>query len=159
MSATSPVHFSAELRPHRSLNRRGLVLVMSLVLGINLVVGIAFGLVGAWPVAGFCGLDVVLIGLAFHFSYRAARDREHLLLSDAALVVRRITAGRVAEWQFHPYWVRLRHDDEALEAPNSLTLSSHGTTLAIGRFLSPPERRSLALDLNVALSRHRSAPG
>ena len=83
----------------------------------------------------------------------------NLALSDAALVVRRITGSRTAEWRFQPYWVRLGHADETLEAPNSLTLSSHGTTLAIGRFLSPPERRSLARELDVALSRHRSAPG
>jgi len=159
MSAADTLRFSAELRPHRSLDRRGLVLVMGLLGGLNLLVGLSFAVLGAWPVTGFCGLDMALLGLAFYFSCRAARDREVLVLTDDLLVVRRTIGGRTAEWRFQPYWVRLRQDDETLEAPHSLTLSSHGATLAIGRFLSPVERCNLARDLDAALARHRAAPG
>ena len=47
------------------------------VLGVMwLGTGLFFLSIGAWPVFGFLGLDVLLIYLAFRWNYRAARARE-----------------------------------------------------------------------------------
>ena len=66
-----PTLFSAVLTPHRSLSATGFVIVMALVGGVSFAAGIAFLLMGAWPVFGFFGLDVLLIYLAFRANYRA----------------------------------------------------------------------------------------
>jgi uncharacterized membrane protein len=154
--STAP-YFDVVLQPHRSLNRRGLAWILGLVGAVSLVVSIGFAAIGAWPVSGFFGLDVLLLCLAFRWSFASARDRECLRLTDDALIVRRETRGRAREWRFNPYWVRLLHET-GHDGSDTLTLRSHGATLAIARFLSPPQRRDLAVALDAALRRHRAAP-
>ena len=39
--------------------------------GLSFVSGMIFVLLGAWPVFGFFGLDVLLVYLAFRANYRA----------------------------------------------------------------------------------------
>ncbi|MFN0042370.1 MAG: DUF2244 domain-containing protein, partial [Alphaproteobacteria bacterium] len=56
--------FNETLRPHRSLGRTGFMMVMGLLVFWSFVAGIVFTAVGAWPVVGFIGLDVVLVYLA-----------------------------------------------------------------------------------------------
>ncbi|MGH7029376.1 MAG: DUF2244 domain-containing protein, partial [Stellaceae bacterium] len=53
--------FERVLLPYRSLQPHGFYLLM-LILGLfNLGIGIGFLAIGAWPVFGFCGLDVALV--------------------------------------------------------------------------------------------------
>ena len=63
--ATEPTLFSAVLTPHRSLGAVGFVVLMSLLSALSFAAGIMFYLIGAWPVVGFLGLDVLLVYLAF----------------------------------------------------------------------------------------------
>ena len=57
--------FSAVLTPHRSLSATGFLILMMLVGGVSFAAGIVFLMMGAWPVFGFFGLDVLLLYLAF----------------------------------------------------------------------------------------------
>src|ERR1700759_5041937 len=110
-----PVLFSARLTPHRSLNRTGFVLVMTFLSGISFAAGIAFLLMGAWPVFGFLGLDVLAIYIAFRINFRRARASEEISVTPSTLRLRRIShRGHVVEWTFNPLWVRLDQevDDE-----------------------------------------------
>src|SRR5262245_14436356 len=84
--------FAAVLKPHRSLAVRGLLLVMIALAAMSLGVGTLFWTLGAWPVPGFLGLDVVLLYVAFRLSYRQARAAEEIQLSRSVLTVRRIAA-------------------------------------------------------------------
>src|ERR1700745_771026 len=59
--AQEPAIFSAVLTPHRSLSRKGFLALMLVAGGASLAMGTTFLLVGAWPVFGFCGLDVLLL--------------------------------------------------------------------------------------------------
>ena len=61
--------WQATLTPHRSLSRQGFLVVMTLVVAVNLVVGALFMAIGAWPVAGFAGLDVLIIWWAFRANF------------------------------------------------------------------------------------------
>ena len=67
-----PTLFSAIVTPHRSLGSLGFLILMVAVGGISFAAGIAFLMMGAWPVFGFFGLDVFLVYLAFRANYRAA---------------------------------------------------------------------------------------
>lgn len=151
------LYFDAVLQPYRSLSPSGFWLLMAVVCGASLSAGTGFLVIGAWPVCGFLGLEVVLIYLAFRLSYRGARLTETLQLSDRELVVRRTPPdGAVGEWRFQPYWLRVALD-EPPRRDSRLTLSSHGRRLAIGSFLAPEERRQLARALRAALARQRAA--
>src|ERR1700760_2075190 len=108
---TSPEIFSALLTPHRSLNRTGFLVLMTFFGAISFAAGIAFLLMGAWPVFGFFGLDVLLIYWAFRINYRAARAYEEVMVTHSELLVRKVShRGKTAEWSFNPLWVRLDRD-------------------------------------------------
>ena len=157
-AAAEAVAFDATLTPHRSLGPLGFALLMGFFAGLSLAIGIGFVMIGAWPVMGFFGLDVVLVWLAFRLSYRSGRLREHLRLSEGLLTVRRILpSGRVREWRFQPYWLRVEMDDPPRH-DSRLTLSSHGRRLTIGDFLPAPERLEVARALRTALRRLRCFP-
>lgn len=152
---SGPLHFNAVVRPHRSLSARGFLIVMLGVAATNFVAGIAFLLRGAWPVLGFCCLDVVLVYWAFRANYRAARAYETVQLSDGELRVRRIDAkGREKIFTFQPYWVRLDLVEQPDESTN-LYLRSHGRSLELAHVLSPAERLDFAQALRAALGKVR----
>lgn len=149
-----PVLFDALLLPHRSLGNRGFVLVMGIVAAFSFGVGgITFAL-GAWPVVGFLGLDLALVYLAFRVSFRSARAKETVRLTDRMLVIERVdAAGRVRRRvELPPYWLKVDCPEE--EGP--LRLISRGRAVTLGAFLAPSQRDQLAADLSAALHRLRN---
>jgi uncharacterized membrane protein len=150
----SPVFFDAVLHPHRSLPPRGFLVLMLLLGAVSFAAGVSFVLIGAWPVFGYFGLDVLLIYLAFRASYRSARLHECVRLTEDALTVERVSQyGERRRWQFQPFWLRVVLEEH--EETNRLVLASHGRELVVGGFLAPQERRSLAAALKDALTRWR----
>ena len=150
--------FDATLTPHRSLGRLGFYLLMGFFACACLAIGVGFFMIGAWPVVGFLGLDVALLWLAFKLSYRSGLLREHLRLSERLLTVRRILpSGRVREWRFQSYWLRVEMDDPPRH-DSQMTLASHGRRLTVGAFLNVTERLDLARALIAALDRLRRLP-
>lgn len=122
-------------------------------------VGLLFLLLGAWPVIGFCGFELLLLYIAFRVSFRDARASERIRLSDAGLEISRLTPdGAVTRtWRFPPNWLRVTMD-EPPRHDSKLLLSSHGRNLVIGRFLTADERVELAGALRAALDRWRCKP-
>lgn len=154
-----PTLFSAILTPHRSLNATGFILVMTLVGGVSFVAGIAFLLMGAWPVFGFFGLDVLLIYLAFRANYRAATAFEQVSVTATELSVRKVShRGQVSEWTLNPIWVRLERDVHEEFGVERLFLVSRGRKLPIASFLGPDEKESFAAALAAAISEAKRGP-
>lgn len=150
-----PLLFDAVLYPHRSLSPRGFWILMALVSAVSFAAGIAFFLVGAWPVFGFFGLDVLLIFLAFRLSYRAARMMERVKLSADSLQIERVSPyGQVRRWSFQPYWVRVGLEDPP-QAGSVVTIASHGRSVGVGSFLVPGEKAEFASALRAALQSAR----
>jgi uncharacterized membrane protein len=150
--AAEPELFSALLTPHRSLNRTGFILVMGFLSAVSFVAGVAFLMMGAWPVFGFFGLDVLAIYWAFKVNFRSARAREEISVTPTELRVRRIShRGHVVEWVLNPLWVRLDQQVHEEYGVERLYLVSSGRHVSIGRFLGPDEKASFAKALNAAL--------
>ena len=151
------VFFERVLLPYRSLPPRGFHLLM-LGLGLlSLGAGIGFVSIGAWPVCGFFGLDILLVYLAFRLSYRSARQREVLRLAGDDFTVERVDIyGGRRTWRFQPFWLRIVLEERA-DQSNRLLLASHGRSFPVGDFLGPPVRRELAHSLIAALQRWRAA--
>ncbi len=147
--------FDAVLHPHRSLGPRGFMILMLALAGASFVTGVVFVAMGAWPVFGFFGLDVVLLWWAFRANFRSANQFERVRLTDRRLTVERAAGGRVRSWEFEPAWARIDLD-EAREEDAELAIASHGRRLVFGRFLSPAERVDLAHALRRALAERRA---
>lgn len=153
---SAALYFDAWLRPHRSLTRRGLALVLAIAAVPSFGLGVVFLSLGAWPVTGFLGLDVALLYLAFRLNNRAARESERVRLSETELTVdRHAVDGKAEHWSFQPNWLRVDVDDPP-RPDSKLLLSTHGRSLAIGQFLPPAERVEVADALRLALRRWRA---
>lgn len=155
--SVEPPFFERVLAPHRSLPPHGFHVLM-LVLGlVSLAVGIGFVMIGAWPVIGFFGLDVLLVYIAFRLSYRSARQRETLRLAADTFTVERVDIyGGRRTWRFQPFWLRVILEERPDES-NRLLVASHGRSLVIADFLGAPMRRELAATIREALARWRAA--
>lgn len=154
-----PTIFSATLTPHRSLGRVGFVLLMSLFGGVSFVTGIVFLLMGAWPVFGFFGLDVLLLYWAFRLNYRHADAYEEVTVTPSVLKVRKVShRGRVREWVLNPLWVRLDKVELEEFGIDRLFLVSRGKQLAIASFLGPDAKADFAKELASALGEARRGP-
>ena len=156
---TEPELFSALLTPHRSLNRTGFLVVMAFVTFVSFAAGLAFLLMGAWPVFAVFGLDALAIYWAFRVNFRRARAREEILVTPSELRVRRIShRGHVVEFVLNPLWVRLDQISHAEYGIEKLYLTSRGRSVSIGSFLGPDEKASFAKALNAALQAARRGP-
>ncbi|SER50386.1 Uncharacterized membrane protein [Faunimonas pinastri] len=150
------VIFAATLTAHRSLGRRGFVVLMGVIAAIWFGTGLVFWRIGAWPVFGFCGLDVLAIYLAFRINYRQARAYEEIEVSRAALVIRKVAAnGRVREFRFNPLWVRLRIVEDKEEGVTAIRVLARGEGVPVGGFLNPDDRTSFAGAFGAALAEAR----
>src|ERR1700687_4937833 len=88
-ASAGPTLFSALLTPHRSLNRTGFLVLMAVLSLISFAAGVVFLLMGAWPVFGFFGLDVLAIYWAFRINFRRARATEEIRVTPSELRLRR----------------------------------------------------------------------
>ena len=154
-----PTIFSATLTPHRSLGRVGFLILMLLFGAVSFVTGMLFLVLGAWPVFGFFGLDVLLLYWAFRLNYRHANAYEQVTVTSSILRVRKVShLGRVREWVLNPLWVRLDKVEIEEFGIDRLFLVSRGKKLAIATFLGPNEKASLAKELGRALSEAKRGP-
>ena len=154
-----PAIFSAIITPHRSLNRVGFIVLMSLVCLVSFIGGIVFLLAGAWPVFGFFGLDVVLLYWAFKLNYARAAAYEEVTVTAGELKLRKVShRGQVCEWTLNPLWTRLDREAHADFGLLRLFLVSRGERLTVANFLAPNERESFAEALSAALSEAKRGP-
>jgi uncharacterized membrane protein len=157
--SADPKIFAATITPHRSLGPTGFLILMSCLGVLSFISGVIFVSLGAWPVFGFFGLDVLLVYLAFRTNYRSARAYEEVTVTASELTVRKINhRGGVRQWTLNPLWVRLErivHEEFGIER---LFLVSHGRRLTIAGCLSPDEKASFATALTSALGEARRGP-
>jgi uncharacterized membrane protein len=147
-----PTLFSARVTPHRSLNRTGFLVLMTFVGAVSFVAGIAFCMMGAWPVLGFFGLDLLVIYWAFRINFRSAEATEDIVLTPTELRVRRVShRGQVMEWTLNPLWVQLEQTGDPEFGIERLYLVSRGRRVSVGYFLGPDEKASFYKALLAAL--------
>jgi uncharacterized membrane protein len=157
--ADEPTLFSAILTPHRSLTASGFLIVMIAIGGLSFAAGVTFLLLGAWPVFGFFGLDVLLVYLAFRTNYRTAAAFEEVSVTTSELKVRKVThRGKVTEWTLNPVWVQLARETHEEFGIQRLFLVSRGRRFPIATFLSPGEKATFASALGAAINTAKRGP-
>jgi uncharacterized membrane protein len=148
-----PTLFAARIAPHRSLSRGGFIAVMAILAAVSFTAGFAFLMIGAWPVFGFFGIDVLIAYLAFRSNFRAARAFEDIHVTPSRLRVLQVSPRGVArENESNPRWVRMETTRDEDYGMTRLALISRGVPLVIGSFLAPLQREELALGLGAALA-------
>jgi uncharacterized membrane protein len=154
-----PKLFSALLTPHQSLNRTGFLVLMGFLSAVSFVAGLAFLLMGAWPVLGFFGLDILVIYWALRVNFRRAKATEEITMTPSELRVRRVShRGHVVEWVLNPLWVQLDRKTHAEFGIEKLYLVSRGRRVSIANFLGADEKASFAKALTDALQAAKRGP-
>jgi uncharacterized membrane protein len=151
-SSGDAIYMDAVLRPNRSLSQRGFQIVMLALAAMSLSASLAFLAIGAWPVIGFLGLDVLLVYLAFKVSFKAgARECETVKVSASQIAISKTCPkGRVGWWRVPPSFARVvieeLNEDEA-----KVVLTAGGGELPLANCLSSDERRAFGAALKAAL--------
>ncbi len=157
-TTASPFLFDAVLYPYRSLAPRAFMVLFAAFGLASFATGLIFASMGAWPVLGFFGVDVLLFYFAFRINYRSARLCEVVRVTRQQLTVRRVQPdGRQKVWSFEPAWARVKlHRPE--EHDCRLEIASGRWSLTLGKFLPPEERVEFAETLRNALREARTFP-
>jgi uncharacterized membrane protein len=133
-------------------------MVIGFIAFVSFAAGIAFYTIGAWPVLGFYGLDVLAIYVAFKLNYRSGKAYEMVELSPELLKITQVQpSGRSRSFDFNPYWVKVLVN-EWPDGSANLKLALHGDEFEFARFLNADEKKDFAQALRNALSLARSAP-
>lgn len=149
--------FTAVLTPHRSLGPNGFLILMICLGAVSFVAGVLFLMIGAWPVFGFFGLDVLLIYVAFRLNYASARTYEEVSISRTEIIIRKVGPGKRREqFVFNPFWVRLSVTKLADEGVTNISLLNRDQKVELGSFLNPDDRTSFATAITRALSASKS---
>ncbi len=149
------VYFDAILTPNRSLSERGFTIVMSIVGVVSFLTGMAFLSMGAIPVIGFFGLDALAIWFAFRWSFRKQREETRIRITASSLDMLHRKANGAEKSVSVPSGFARVELAEPLSSDSWLRVEHGRTGWVIGRFLTVPERKSLANAMKTALHRAR----
>ncbi len=126
---------------------------MTLCCLATIVASAPFVVLGAWPVAGIFGIDLLALYVALRINLRAGRSFEEIVLTPIELLFRRVGhQGETREWRLNPLWTRLDRQVDEEFGLLRLDLVSRGERIVIAGALSPPERESFADALSKALA-------
>ncbi|MCF8507989.1 MAG: hypothetical protein RIR41_234 [Pseudomonadota bacterium] len=146
------VYLDAVLEPPRSLTTRGLNRVMLILGAFSAVFSLGFLLVGAWPVVGFLGAEILVLWLVFQWSFRAQTARTYVRVTADEVDVRKVDGwGRERRASMASHFARVEFDRTAT-GPNALRLATSRTAYPLGEFLTPRERETFARRLMQAIS-------
>ncbi len=148
--------FEAVIVPHRSLTRRGRRILLGAIAAMCSINATVFICIGAWPVGGFTGIELLLAAVMLSINARAARASEMLMLSPSGLrIVRTDQNGGRTERTLSPAWLQVELRERAGRTP-ALLLLSHGRCEEVARALGETEKRDLAGAIAEALDRWRN---
>jgi uncharacterized membrane protein len=155
--AQGVVYMDAELRPNRSLSANGFKIVMLSMAAVSFVAGLGFISMGAWPVIGFFGLDVLLVYLAFKVNFKSGeRERETIRVTASEVAISRTCyRGHEGWWHVNPAFARV-DVDQLNDYEAIVRLTAGGTSVPLATCLSPSERLAFADALKLALNRARN---
>lgn len=155
-AGTDRLMFEAVVKPHRSMSRRGMLIVIGCMLTGALIVTSMMFLLGAWPVIGFNGADMILAVFLLWLNMRAARECETITLSETRLAVSRMDVhGRITGFSMQPYWLNVVLEERAGTVPK-LILAARGRSYEVAKQLGEEQKRDLAAALTRALHRWRN---
>jgi uncharacterized membrane protein len=147
--------FEALITPHRSLSRRGLRIIIAATCTVSFSVSLLFWWLGAWPIAGFNGGEVLLALVLLRAHARSAKASEFLVLTESELRIQRTDSrGQRTEERLASAWIGVSLEERKGRTPG-LYLAAHGKRLEIASALGEPEKRDLAGALTEALHRWR----
>lgn len=158
-SQINGILLEAYLSPSVAIKFSAVRWILSLFGCVCVLVGVTFVLIGAQPVLGFMGIEIILLPAVYRFCVRNSRMAEQIILSGRSLLFRRIDRyGNVSITNLEPLWLRVKIG-RAKGIFRHIILASKGKTYNVGVFLTPEEKVVLLNTLQRALGKLRTEPG
>ena len=143
-------YLDIKIYPSQSLGKTGFRVLMLVFMLPAFLIGIYFSFRGAWPVAGFLGLELLLIYLAFKISFISNKVFEHITLDEKILKICYHKQNKVVRTiNLEPTWLKVQINNNP--RPDRLALTSHGKVNIIGKYLSKEERAIVAEKIKNSL--------
>ena len=141
--------YSITVRPNNSITGKGRTIVVGILAFMSFAVAIAFGLIGAWMVLPFAGLELIAVAYAFYYVHCHANDFESISIEGDAFKVVKSSYRQQKEFSFNRYWVKVI--TKILPCGDELLfISAHGKELEFGgRFMNNEQRVVLAKQLKL----------
>ncbi|SIT36994.1 conserved hypothetical protein [Paraburkholderia ribeironis] len=150
LADSDPVLKDWTMKRNCSLSPRQFVcLYVSLAL-FPLAIAFMLGLIGAWLVLPFTGIELLAVGIAFAVYARHAVDYERIRLFPNRLVIEQVSAEQHTQFEFNPRWVRI---EPGATPRDQIKLVSRGQTIMIGQHLAQYQRAQFAGELRMWLAR------
>lgn len=129
---------------NQSLTTRGLYILMFFITIPASYIGISFYVLGAWPVLGFMGFEILLIYIAFKILFYKNKFYEHIILDSEKLNILFKKKNKIIKKiELEPTWVQVKIE-KIYENEDTLIVSSHGKKTILANYLIPEERLKLA---------------
>ena len=129
---------------NQSLTTRGLYILMFFITIPASYIGISFYVLGAWPVLGFMGFEILLIYIAFKILFYKNKFYEHIILDNEKLNILFKKKNKIIKKiELEPTWVQVKIE-KIYENEDTLIVSSHGKKIILANYLIPEERLKLA---------------
>jgi hypothetical protein len=114
---------------------------------ISLCIGLFFWVMGATLVLPFSALEMVVLGVSFLVFARRALDRERISIEGSEVMVECELGGVSHRVAFQRDWLRVDgpHQQQPL-----IELRGQGKVIAVGRFVRPEWRATLAAEIRQA---------
>ena len=146
--------YEISLYPYRSLNKIGFLILMVVLGIISFIAGISFMLMGAWPVFGFFGLDVLLVYIFFKINFKSGKKKEVLILTKNQLIIEFYESKKnLKTHYFDANWLNIRLAKFKNEM-SKLIISSKNKSIIVGSFLRYEEKIDVVKSLKKALKKN-----
>lgn len=138
-------------QPNVSLSYGHRLLCFTAIGATTLGVALMFAFHGIWMILPFAGLEIALLGWAFHHLNCHAHDFERITFDANSITIEAHDHKIVYRTEFQRYWVRVILRVSPITRRARLYLRSHGREIEVGRFMSDEERASLARRMRARL--------
>lgn len=114
---------------------------------ISLCIGLFFWVMGATLVLPFSALEMLILGICFLCFARRSLDRERISIEGSQVTVECELGGVLQQVAFQREWLSV---DGPHAAQPLIELRGQGQVIAVGRFVRPEWRSTLAAEIKRA---------
>ena len=129
--------------PYRSLRRRQILFIFLLISLLIVFLSLIFYKLGAWPVAGFLGIDLVIIFLFFSINFFSKYNYEKITITSNKIIILRknwFGKGKIKKISTEFITAKiLKYEDQN----DKLYLKNNNHSIEIGSFLTKKEKNDL----------------
>jgi len=137
-----------KIYPNNSLSQKGFYILMIFITLPSLFIGGMFFFMGAWPVLGFMGLELILIYIFFKILFYKNNFYEHITLDKRKFNIHYSNKNKIFNTiALEPTWLKVNIENKN----KTLVITTHGKTIELGKCLALKEKTNLAETIKSAL--------